>query len=43
MMSIRHSGVEHVVSVPSAMSEVALALSTREAVGLLAADGLMEL
>ena len=43
MVSIHHSGMEHAVFVPSAMSEVALALSTREAVGLLAADGLMEL
>ena len=43
MVSIRHSGMEHAVFVPSAMSEVALALSTREADGLLAADGLMEL
>ena len=43
MVSIRHSGMEHVVFVPSAMLEVALELSTREAVGLLAADELMEL
>ena len=38
MMSTRHSGMEHEVFVPSAMSEVALALSMREAVGLLVSE-----
>ena len=38
MMSTRHSGMEHEVFVMSAMSEVALALSMREGVGLLAAE-----
>ena len=43
MMSTRHSGMEHEVFVPSAMSEVVLALSMREAAGLLAAEWLPEL